>query len=130
MKVEKKAYGTKGLIETHLASKSSPPTIDNSMDHVTRFVSRYSLIYDTSKLSPRVHTIGNSAHSYMGHMIRLDGIGGIAVLCDPEGQLFRSQDFTHTGTLQHTPLPPHTSYHTCADRFGTGQSEDAFSRRI
>ena len=45
MKVEKKAYGTKGLIETHLASKSSPPTIDNSMDHVTRFVSRYSLIY-------------------------------------------------------------------------------------
>ena len=46
MKVEKKAYGTKGLIETHLASKSSPPTIDNSMDHVTRFVSRYSLIYD------------------------------------------------------------------------------------
>ena len=45
MKVGKKAYGTKGLIETHLASKCSPPTIDNSMDHVTRFVSRYSLIY-------------------------------------------------------------------------------------
>ena len=50
MKVGKKAYGTKGLIETHLASKSSPPTIDNSMDHVTRFVSRYSLIYGIPKL--------------------------------------------------------------------------------
>ena len=48
VKVGKKAYGTKGLIETHLASKSSPPTIDNSMDHVTRFVSRYSLIYGYS----------------------------------------------------------------------------------
>ena len=50
MKVEKKAYGTKGLIETHLASKSSPPTIDDSMNHVTRFVSRYSLIYGHSDL--------------------------------------------------------------------------------
>ena len=28
-----------------LSLKSSPPTIDNSMDHVTRFVSRYFLIY-------------------------------------------------------------------------------------
>ena len=56
MKVGKKAYGTKGLIETHLASKSSPPTIDNSMDHVTRFVSRYSLIYGVTKEYIIYHT--------------------------------------------------------------------------
>ena len=61
MKVGKKAYGTKGLIETHLASKSSPPTIDNSMDHVTRFVSRYSLIYGQTNV---VKTLRN--YKYKG----------------------------------------------------------------
>ena len=38
MKVGKKAYATKGLIETQFASNSPPPAIDNSMDHVTRFI--------------------------------------------------------------------------------------------
>ena len=42
---EKSVYATKGLIETQFASKGPPPTIDNSMDHVTRFESRYSSIY-------------------------------------------------------------------------------------
>ena len=45
----KKAYATKGLIETQFASKGPPPTIDNLMDHVTRFISRYSSIYDYAK---------------------------------------------------------------------------------
>ena len=49
VKVAKKAYATKGLIETRFASKGPPPTIDNSMDHVTRFISRYSSIYGESK---------------------------------------------------------------------------------
>ena len=44
-----KAYATKGLIETQFASKGPPPTIDNSMDHVTHFISRYSSIYGSSK---------------------------------------------------------------------------------
>ena len=45
MKVGGKAYATKGLIETQFASKDPPPTIDNSLDHVTRFESRYFSIY-------------------------------------------------------------------------------------
>ena len=45
MKVGKKAYATKGFIETLFASKGPPPSIDNSMDHERRFISRYSSIY-------------------------------------------------------------------------------------
>ena len=50
MKVGKKAYATKGLIETQFASNSPPPAIDNSMDHVTRFISRYSSIYGWTEI--------------------------------------------------------------------------------
>ena len=46
VKVGGKAYTTKGLIETQFASKGPPPTIDNSLDHVMHFESRYSSIYD------------------------------------------------------------------------------------
>ena len=40
-----KSVRYKGLIETQFTSKGPPPAIDNSMDHVTRFESRYSSIY-------------------------------------------------------------------------------------
>ena len=45
------AYATKGLIETQFSSKGPPPTIDNSMDHVMRFESRYSSVYDESNVT-------------------------------------------------------------------------------
>ena len=51
-------YATKGLIETQFASKGPPPTIDNSMDHMTRFESRYSSIYGkTSFEASSIHNL-------------------------------------------------------------------------